>query len=200
MLGRIGRQQRNLRRAPARMTSGAADLPRFGPPDVLVLEAVVDPAAAEGQVAIDVEFAGITFVETQIRAGKAARPEMLPRLLADGRNALLLLEAVRIQPGETVLVEAAAGGVGSLLVQLARNAGARVIGAAGGDRKLALAEELGADRVVDDAQPDWTDSLSRELDVVFDGVGGAENAAAAHAAIESRETIGKTLLHVRPLG
>jgi NADPH:quinone reductase len=97
-------------------------------------------------------------------------------LLADGRTAVGLIAAARIAPGETVLVEAAAGGVGSLLVQLARNAGARVIAAAGGERKLALARELGADEAVDYTREGWAAGL--EADVVFDGVGGA----IAHAA------------------
>ena len=53
-------------------------------------------------------------------------------LLADGRTALMLVRAADVRAGETVALEAAAGGVGSLLVQLAARAGARVVGAAGG--------------------------------------------------------------------
>jgi NADPH2:quinone reductase len=98
-------------------------------------------------------------------------------LLADGRTALSLIEAARVQPGERVLVEAAAGGVGSLLVQLARNAGAHVVAAAGGERKLALPRELGADAAVDYARAGWTDEAG-PVDIVFDGVGGAIGAAA----------------------
>ena len=52
-------------------------------------------------------------------------------LLADGRTALSLFAAATPRGGETVLVEAAAGGVGGLLVQLAHHAGARVVAAAG---------------------------------------------------------------------
>ena len=80
------------------------------------------------------------------------------------------MRAVRIEPGEAVLVEAAAGGVGSLLVQLARTAGARVIAAAGGERKLAAARALGAQVTVDYTRDGWAEGL--EADVVFDGVGG----------------------------
>jgi NADPH2:quinone reductase len=93
-------------------------------------------------------------------------------LLADGRTALMLFEAARIEPGETVLVEAAAGGVGSLLVQLAAGAGARVVGAAGGERKVRLARSLGADHAVDYSRPGWPQDAG-PVDVVFDGVGGA---------------------------
>jgi NADPH2:quinone reductase len=93
-------------------------------------------------------------------------------LLADGRTALMLFEAANVQPGETVLVEAAAGGVGSLLVQLAAAAGARVVAAAGGLRKTQLAESLGAQRTVDYSRPGWAQQAG-PVDVVFDGVGGA---------------------------
>ncbi|MBB5079007.1 zinc-binding dehydrogenase [Nonomuraea endophytica] len=98
-------------------------------------------------------------------------------LLADGRTALLLTRDVPPLAGETVLVEAAAGGVGSLLVQLAVAAGARVIGAAGGARKGELVAALGAE-FVDYTRPGWAGGLG-EVDTVFDGVGGAIGAAAA---------------------
>ena len=96
-------------------------------------------------------------------------------VLADGRTATGLVRATGVRPGDRVLVEAAAGGVGSLLVQLAKAAGASVIGAAGGPAKVARV--LGADSVVDYLAPDWTASAG-EVDVVFDGVGGEIGAAA----------------------
>ncbi|WP_033222529.1 zinc-binding dehydrogenase [Kitasatospora phosalacinea] len=99
-------------------------------------------------------------------------------LLADGRTARLLLETAAPAPGERVLVTAAAGGVGTLLVQLAATAGAHVVAAAGGPRKLALAAELGAAETVDYLRPDWTRDLA-PVDLVLDGVGGALGRAAA---------------------
>jgi NADPH2:quinone reductase len=102
-------------------------------------------------------------------------------LLADGRTALALMDAAAIRAGETVLVEAAAGGVGSLLVQLARSAGATVVAAAGGARKLAVAAELGAGILADYTAADWADCIRDQVghvDVVFDGVGGAVGLAA----------------------
>jgi NADPH2:quinone reductase len=291
-------------------------------------------------VLIEVELANVTFVDTQIRAGNAPRPEMLPKLpailgngvagriaaiseggdpalvgrgvmtsldgtggyaeqavadverlvdlprhlatpealalLADGRTAVLLARSAATEAGHTVLVEAAAGGVGSLLVQLAHLAGASVVAAAGGQRKLAVARELGAEEIVDYSRAHWEDQIKGGVDVVFDGVGGEigtnsfslvrpggrfcafgmasgafadideaaagtrgimlvrglrptadelrtalsealdlatsgrlravigqsfplADAAAAHRAIEGRETIGKTLLRVSPL-
>jgi NADPH:quinone reductase len=102
-------------------------------------------------------------------------------LLADGRTALALMDAASIRAGETVLIEAAAGGVGSLLVQLAYRAGATVVAAAGGSGKLAVAAELGAGIVVDYTAADWPDRIRDQIghvDVVFDGVGGAVGLAA----------------------
>ncbi|SCG60106.1 zinc-binding dehydrogenase [Micromonospora coxensis] len=96
-------------------------------------------------------------------------------LLADGRTALLLSDAAAPRTGERVLVEAAAGGVGGLLVQLARRAGAQVVGLAGGPRKTALLREAGVDVVADYTAPDWADRIRAAtggVDVVFDGVGG----------------------------
>ncbi|HEY3684878.1 MAG TPA: zinc-binding dehydrogenase [Streptosporangiaceae bacterium] len=101
-------------------------------------------------------------------------------LLADGRTAKLLIAQAAPKPDERVVVEAAAGGVGSLLVQLARAAGARVVAAAGGARKLAVARDLGADAVVDYREPGWADGVRAggPADVVFDGVGGEIGRAA----------------------
>lgn len=87
-----------------------------------------------------------------------------------------LREVARLQPGETVLVHAAAGGVGSAAVSLARWLGARVIATAGGPEKVAAVQALGADEVIDYRQADWVDQVKRlapqGVDVVFDPVGG----------------------------
>jgi NADPH2:quinone reductase len=98
-------------------------------------------------------------------------------LLHDGRTALALVRATVPRPGEWVLVTGAAGGLGILLVQLARQAGARVIGAARGQKKLALITENGADAVVDYSQPDWAGQAARITggagpSLVLDGIGG----------------------------
>ena len=102
-------------------------------------------------------------------------------LLADGRTALTLTELAAPRAGDTVIVEAAAGGVGTLLVQLARNAGARVVALASTDRKLAVARELGADLAISYAEAGWDQRVraaAGEADVVFDGVGGSIGRAA----------------------
>ncbi len=82
-----------------------------------------------------------------------------------------------LRPGETLLVHAAAGGVGSAAVQLGRAAGARVIGVVGGPQKATVARELGADVVVDRHTEDFVEVVTeatsgRGADVVYDPVGG----------------------------
>jgi NADPH2:quinone reductase len=200
----------------------------FGPPEVLEPAEVAEVRAGPGEAVIDVEFANVTFVETQIRAGRAPHPSMLPALpailgngvggrvagrqvvaslngtggyaervavdagrlievpdgmtlreavalLADGRTALALAGRAELRAGDTVLVEAAAGGVGTLLVQIARNAGAQVVALAGQERKLAVARDLGADVAVNYGAGDWPERVREavgQVDVVFDGVGG----------------------------
>ncbi|MCH6159460.1 NADPH:quinone oxidoreductase family protein [Streptomyces marispadix] len=83
----------------------------------------------------------------------------------------------RIQPGETLLVHAAAGGVGSAAVQLGKAAGARVIGVVGGKAKAETARELGCDVVVDRREDDIVAAVKeatggRGADVIYDPVGG----------------------------
>lgn len=216
-------------------------LRQFGGPECLTPVEIPDPVPAAEEVVIDVQLAGVTFVETQIRAGRPPHPAMAPELpavlgngvggvvsavgggvdpatigrlvvsslrgtggyaeravapahalidvpeglaladavalLADGRTALLARAGAQLHPGETALVTAAGGGVGSLLVQLAADAGAQVVAAAGGDRKLELARSLGAERAVDYRQDGWTAAIG-PVDVVFDGVGGPIGRAA----------------------
>jgi NADPH:quinone reductase len=206
----------------------------FGPPEVLEPAEVADVRAGPDDVVIDVEFANVTFVETQVRAGRPPHPSMLPALpailgngvggtvregspwsgrrvvaslngtggyaeravsavarligvpdglatrdavalLADGRTALALAGRAELRAGDTVLVEAAGGGVGTLLVQIARRAGARVVALAGQPRKLALARDLGADVTADYSRDGWEKQVRDavgEVNVVFDGVGG----------------------------
>jgi NADPH2:quinone reductase len=104
-------------------------------------------------------------------------------LLHDGVTALRVMEVTGVRAREHVLVTAAGGGMGILLVQLAHAAGARVVAAARGKRKLDLVREQGADVVVDYSEPGWT-SVVREAtegagaDVVFDGAGGEIGQAA----------------------
>lgn len=98
-------------------------------------------------------------------------------LLIDGATAMMLERAARFTPDSWVLVLAAAGGAGSLVVQLARLAGARVIGAARGRKKLDLARSLGTEEVVDYSEPGWLERVRAitgglGVSVVVDGAGG----------------------------
>jgi NADPH-dependent curcumin reductase CurA len=88
-----------------------------------------------------------------------------------------MLDIGRPTPGETVVVSAAAGAVGSVAGQLAKIQGARVVGIAGGEQKCALlTEELGFDAAVDYKAPDWHSQLTSAtpdgIDVDFENVGG----------------------------
>jgi NADPH2:quinone reductase len=104
-------------------------------------------------------------------------------MIGTGRTALGVLEVARVEPDDVVLVTAAAGGVGSLLVQGARNRGATVIGVAGGPDKVARVRALGADAAIDYAQPGWPQAVRDALDgldvtLAFDSVGGEAGASA----------------------
>jgi NADPH:quinone reductase len=143
----------------------------------------VDPGLIGGRVVTSTGGSGGYAERVAVdAAGLIAVPDGLAldvavALLADGRTATMLTRAAAPRAGERVLVEAAAGGVGTLLVQLSKAAGAQVVAAAGGERKLALARSLGADAAVDYTQPGWADRAG-PVDVVFDGVGGETGRAA----------------------
>ena len=90
----------------------------------------------------------------------------------------LVNDAHKLKPGETALVHAAAGGVGLLLVQMARMIGARVIGTASSQEKADLARSAGADEVIVFTEQDFDAEVKRltggkGVDVVYDGVGKA---------------------------
>ncbi|NVJ21737.1 zinc-binding dehydrogenase [Myxococcus sp. AM011] len=242
----------------------AIQVSRFGGPEVLEPCEVPEPKPGADEVLIDVAFADIIFVETQIRSGwgreffkmeppyvpgfgvggtvravgqgvdpgwvgrrvianteqhggyaeravvsvrkMVAVPDGLElrdatALRSDGPTALGLMEKAAIRPGQWVLVTAAAGGMGVLLVQLSHAAGARVIGAARGERKLELLRQLGAAVVVDYSQPGWAQRVleatdGRGADVVFDGAGGELGQAAFGATAQG----GQFSAHGAPAG
>jgi NADPH:quinone reductase len=141
-----------------------------------------DPALADGRVAVLLEDAYADYVLAgtdwlvPVPAGLApAAASMLPTV---GAVALGTLRSGRLAQGETVLVTAAAGGVGHLAVQLAKQQGAGlVVATAGSAAKLEFLAGLGADVVVDHSQPDWAEQVRAAvpdgIDVVLDAVGGA---------------------------
>jgi NADPH2:quinone reductase len=98
-------------------------------------------------------------------------------MIGTGRTTLGILEVAQVTAGDLALITAAAGGIGSLLVQAVREAGAVAVGLAGGKEKVARAHELGARVAIDYTAPDWADAVREALGdarvtVAFDGVGG----------------------------
>ncbi|MCK2220511.1 zinc-binding dehydrogenase [Actinomadura sp. ATCC 31491] len=217
----------------------------YGPAANLRLETLPDPVPGPGEVRVAVRAAGVHFIETLLRQGRAVGPHPAPALPAvfgsevagvveavgegvpaglagrrvvtgaassggyasravapagsltelpghvddgvavamvtTGATTFGLLELAPVGPGDVVLAMAAAGGVGSLLVQYARRAGATVVGAAGGPAKAARAAELGAGLAVDYREAGWDKRVREaagEVTVVFDGVGGELGRAA----------------------
>jgi NADPH2:quinone reductase len=130
---------------------------------------------------------GATGAHAELTVGPTAMAFEAPDRLSDVEAAaffypfhlahLGLHERGRLRAGETVLVHAAAGGVGSSAVQLAAAAGARVIATVGSADKVPVVEQLGADVVVNYREQDFVDAVRAAtngvgVDVCFDGVGG----------------------------
>jgi NADPH2:quinone reductase len=115
-------------------------------------------------------------------------PEAIPldvavAAIGTGRTAAGILDQVPISEDDIVLVTAAAGGLGVLLIQAAKAAGATAIGLAGGQEKVAVARSQGVDLAVDYLVHGWDDVVRRELNgdratLVFDGVAGPAGLAA----------------------
>ncbi|KOG33953.1 zinc-binding dehydrogenase [Streptomyces resistomycificus] len=98
-------------------------------------------------------------------------------MIGTGRTTMGILQFAELGPGSVAVIPAAAGGIGTLLVQYARHAGATVVGLAGGPEKTARVQANGADLAVDYTDPAWPAKVrahlaGRDATVVFDGVGG----------------------------
>lgn len=147
---------------------------------------------------------GATGAHAELTAASTTMTFEAPAQLTDAEAAaffypfhlayLGLHERGRLREGETVLVHAAAGGVGSAAVQLAVAAGARVIATAGGPEKLQLVKDLGAHvaidyRVDDFAQAVLDETSGNGVDVCFDGVGG-------HVTMQSLRCLGRGGRHL----
>jgi len=211
----------------------------FGPPESLVLEEVVDPQPAAGQVVIDVHACAINFPDVLMIQDKYQFKPPLPfspgaevagvvsavgadvaglsvgdRVLASpgwgglaekaavnagsvipvpaeidlihasaflyayGTSQYALKDRAKLQPGETLLVLGAAGGVGLAAVELGVQMGASVIAAASSDSKLELCREYGAAMTINYASEDLRQRLKdltggAGVDVVYDPVGGS---------------------------
>ena len=98
-------------------------------------------------------------------------------MIGTGRTTMGILQFTSLGTEDVAIVPAAAGGIGTLLVQHAKNVGATVVGLAGGPAKVARVTENGADLAFDYTRPDWADTVrtalaGRPATVVFDSVGG----------------------------
>ena len=114
-------------------------------------------------------------------------PAAAVAMIGTGRTALAVLEVAELTADDVVIVTGAAGGLGALLVQAAHRGGAVAVGLAGGDAKVAVVSEQGADVAVDYLRPDWPSRVTADLasrfdgrapTVLLDGVGGAAGRAA----------------------
>ncbi len=133
-----------------------------------------------------VAYTGIRGSYAEYAAVPADRLVLLPPGITEQQAAAAMLQGITahylvhdtypLKKGETALIHAAAGGVGLLLVQMAKNIGARVIATVGTEEKAKLAREAGADEVILYSQQDFEVETKRLTDgkgvhVVYDGVG-----------------------------
>jgi NADPH:quinone reductase len=133
-----------------------------------------------------VAYTGVLGSYAEYAAVAADRLVKVPAGISDQQAAAAMLQGMTahylvhttypLKKGETALIHAAAGGVGLLLVQMAKNLGARVIGTAGSDEKAKLAKDAGADEVIVYTKQDFEAETKRLTDgkgvhVIYDGVG-----------------------------
>ncbi|MFD3540213.1 zinc-binding dehydrogenase, partial [Streptomyces sp. NPDC058662] len=143
-----------------------------------------DPAWLGRRVVVHLGFAPGGYAEYAV--ADAARLHPVPpgldpaeavAMIGTGRTALGIVQFADLGPDSVALVPAAAGGIGTLLVQYARNAGATVVALAGGPAKTARADANGAHLALDYTAPGWADAVRAHhpdgATVLFDSVGGA---------------------------
>jgi NADPH:quinone reductase len=122
---------------------------------------------------------------SEVRVISAERLIRIPDAISDAQAAAVMLKGLtaqmllrqvhRVRKTDTLLIHAAAGGVGSILVQWAKHIGAVVIAVVGSEEKARLARELGADHIVQ-SQDDWVTQVrsltrGRGVNIVYDSVG-----------------------------
>jgi NADPH2:quinone reductase len=98
-------------------------------------------------------------------------------MVGTGRTTMAILELAAPSADDVILVTAAAGGIGTLLVQATHTARTTVVGVAGGPEKVELVRRLGADHAIDYSRADWPDAVrealaGRPVTLALDGVGG----------------------------
>jgi NADPH2:quinone reductase len=146
----------------------------------------VGPGVTEVRVGDRVAYTGVPGAYAEYAAVPAARLVVLPDGVTTRQGAAAMLQGMTahylacttypLKPGDTCLVHAAAGGVGLLLVQIAKMRGARVIGTVSTEDKAKLARQAGADEVILYTQQDFEAEVKRltggkGVQVVYDAVG-----------------------------
>lgn len=140
----------------------------------------VDPGLVGRRVVAHLGTAGGGYAEQAVVAAERAYPvpaevdaPTAVAAIGTGRTAAAILERAGVVPGDVAAVTSGAGGLGLLLLQGVRNAGASAVGLAGGPDKVALVASTGA-AAVDYRADDWRGRLRAHepLTLVFDGVGG----------------------------
>ncbi len=130
----------------------------------------VDPAWIGRRVVAHLGFASGGYAELAVapatslqRVADGLDVDAAVAMIGTGRTTMLILDLAAPSADDVMLVTAAAGGIGSLLVQAGRDAGATVVAAAGGAHKAALALSLGASVAVDYDRPGWVDEVRTAL-------------------------------------
>jgi len=155
---------------------GAGEVEAVGPD---VRDLAVGDRVAWASVPGSYADAVVAPVDRLVRVPAGVALDVAAAAMLQGMTAHYLVHGTReTRPGDMALVHAAAGGVGLLLIQMLRNAGARVIGTCSTAEKEALAHDAGADEVIRYDRVDFAEEArrltdGRGVDVVYDGVGKA---------------------------
>ncbi|MEV4205400.1 zinc-binding dehydrogenase [Nocardia salmonicida] len=159
---------------PGREVAGVVDRVGEGVDDSLLgARVVAHLGAAPGGYA---ELA-VTEAERLLDIPEGVSVSAAVAMVGTGRTTLGILQFTQLDADSVAVVTAAAGGIGTLLVQYAAAVGATVVGLAGGPDKVAMVRDNGADIAVDYTLADWPEKVRAQLGgrtatVVFDGVGG----------------------------
>jgi NADPH2:quinone reductase len=167
---------------PGREVAGVVDAIGAGVADAWLGRRVVAHLGREPAVG-GYASATVAAAESLHALPDAVSAEHAVAMVGTGRTALAVLEVARLSSYDVVVVTAAAGGIGTLLVQAARDLDAIVVGVAGGPEKVAHVRALGATIAVDYNEPVWQERVREQLGdyeptVAFDGVGGQLGRAA----------------------
>ncbi len=169
----------------------------LGGPEKLVVEDIPSPPMRDGAVRVAIHAAGLNFADILLilegggyaeeAVTDAARVLPIPAgmdfaaaagfPIAYGTSHGALEWRARLKPGEWLLVTGAAGGVGLTAVEIGKAMGARVIAAAGGPEKLKVAQDHGAEHLIDYSKEDIRERVKaitagKGADVIYDPVGG----------------------------